>query len=66
MRLSECKYGVLVQKLDGGEIGMIVGVTNNAFGSPYEKNPSYAIPLVQWQNGDTRGIHHENIDFYRD
>ncbi len=30
MKLSDCKYGILVQSTDGvGEIGMVVGITNN-------------------------------------
>jgi hypothetical protein len=26
-----------------------------------QKEPSRAIPLIQWQSGKTSGIHHENI-----
>lgn len=69
MKLSECKYGILVQKLsEYGEIGMVVGITNNI---PHvlteeQREPERAIPLVQWQSGSTSGIHPFNIRIYKD
>ena len=68
MKLSECKHGVVVQSTDGiGEIGMIVGITNNIASvlSEEQRNPERAIPLVRWQSGHTCGIHHENIKVFK-
>ena len=69
MKLSECKHGILVQELsEHGEIGMVVGITNNITSvlSEAQKDPERAIPLIQWQCGRTRGIHHNNIRVYKD
>lgn len=69
MKLSDCKYGILVQDIsEYGEIGMVVGITNcipNVL-SEDQKDPNRAIPLVQWQSGRTWGIHHNNIRVYKD
>jgi hypothetical protein len=68
MKLSECKHGTLVQSKDSlGEIGMIVGITNDIASvlSEEQRNPERAIPLVQWQSGHTCGIHHENIKVFK-
>lgn len=64
MKLKECVHGILVQKVyDNGEIGMIVGVTNNISQtlSEEQKSPDRAIPLVQWQSGPVYGISPSNI-----
>lgn len=69
MKLSECKYGILVQELsEHGEIGMVVGITNKISSvlSEDQKDPNQAIPLVQWQSGRTWGIHQNNIRVYKD
>jgi hypothetical protein len=68
MKLSDCKYGVLVQTLEQfGEIGMVVGITNNipTVLSEEQKNPERAIPMIQWQSGRTFGINHHNIREYK-
>ncbi len=66
MKLSDCKHGILVQN-SAGEIGMIVGITNNISTvlSEEQRNPERAIPLVQWQCGHTCGIHHNNISQFK-
>lgn len=69
MKLSECKYGVLVQELsEYGEIGMVVGITNNILHvlSEKQREPERAIPLVQWQSGRTCGVYPSNIRIYKD
>jgi len=69
MKLSECKYGILVQDLsEHGEIGMVVGITNSMLNvlSEVQRDPELAIPLIQWQSGRTCGIHHNNIRVYKD
>jgi hypothetical protein len=62
MKLADCKHGILV-KTDEGNIGMIVGITNNCDNADLatRNEPDRAIPLVQWANGNTHGIHHGNI-----
>lgn len=68
MKLSECKYGTLVQEItEYGEIGMVVGITNNISSvlSEDQKDPSRAIPLIQWQSGRTGGRHHSKIRLYK-
>lgn len=69
MKLSECKYGILVQELsEHGEIGMVVGITNSMLNvlSEVQRDLEFAIPLIQWQSGRTSGIHHNNIRVYKD
>lgn len=69
MKLSECKHGILVQELyEHGEIGMVVGITNNLSSTltSQQQEPKRAIPLIQWQSGRTYGIHHNNIRVYKD
>lgn len=63
MKLSECKHGVLVCRNygSGSMIGMIVGISETK-----TEHGAFAIPLVQWQNGDTYPIHHTNIKLYED
>lgn len=41
MKLSECKYGVLVED-SSGNVGMVLGISQNEAGE--------AVPLVQWQS----------------
>lgn len=68
MKLSECKFGVLVQCIATGEIGMVKGITNNLSRmlTEEQREPERAIPLVEWQSGRTTGIHHGNIKLYKD
>lgn len=63
MKLKHCTYGSLVQDNQTKEIGMVVGITNNIVSvlSEEQRDPERAIPLIQWQSGKTRGIHHGNI-----
>jgi hypothetical protein len=63
MKLKDCTHGKIVVTKDG-IIGMIVGITNNCgSGDLNTRNePDRAIPLVQWANGRTGGIHHGNIE----
>jgi len=62
MELNQCQYGVLVES-EHGEIGMIVGITNNAKSAELSvrKKKIHAIPIVQWSYGETSSIHYENI-----
>jgi hypothetical protein len=62
MELKDCKHGILV-KSSNGEIGMIVGITNNCTSGDIStrSEPERAIPLIQWQSGETRGCHHGNL-----
>ena len=66
MKLKDCTYGKLVVNNDG-DIGMIVGITNNCpTGDINTRNePDRAIPLVQWANGKTCGIHYGNIELLK-
>lgn len=68
MKLSECVYGILVQRESDGEIGMVVGITNNVkIGSIEEqKSPLYAVPLVSWQCGITSPIHYAYLSIFKD
>ena len=67
MKLSECTYGVIVQRDDTKEVGMVVGITNNISSVLREecREPDRAIPLVQWSCGITHGIHHSNLKLYK-
>ena len=67
MKLKDCKMGILVQNVETKEIGMVVGITNNISSvlTEEQRDPSRAIPLVQWQSGDTRGIHHKNLELLK-
>ena len=66
MKLKDCKHGILVVSSDG-YIGMIVGITNNCETADYKTRNEHerAIPLVQWANGRTYGIHPENINLLK-
>ena len=68
MKLSECKYGVLVTyavDVDNpkllGKVGMVVGVSENC-------KTGLPVPLVQWQDDkDYRGsVHHSRLALYQD
>ena len=63
MKLKDCTHGRLVVTKDG-VIGMIVGITNNCTAACLDtrNEPDRAIPLVQWANGETYGIHYGNIE----
>ncbi len=64
MKLSECKFGILVQPAEINrkhynqlsKIGMVVGITENC--------TKEAIPEVQWQDGTKYGCHHNNLARY--
>ena len=71
MKLSECRYGILVKRetkeyvhshlhltVKHSVIGMVVGISQNCMGE--------AIPLIQWQDGEEFSIHHENLSFYEE
>ena len=67
MKLSECTHGRIVNRTDqaGGEkLGMIVGISEMTTEDSVSGNPDYAIPLVQWQTGETSPINHNNIELY--
>lgn len=69
MKLSDCKYGILVQSTaTHSQVGMVVGITNNVAltASSDMYDPERAIPLVQWQSGKTYGIHHSNLRAYKE
>lgn len=63
MKLKDCKHGIIVVDRDG-YVGMVVGITNNCETADYatRNDPERAIPLVQWANGRTYGIHPANIE----
>jgi hypothetical protein len=63
MKLSQCKYGVIVYRQTYINIkpliGMVVGIGQNRH--------KEAIPLVQWQDRTTPiVIHHGCIDLYEE
>tara|TARA_R110002153_G_scaffold244399_1_gene399807 strand:- start:99 stop:296 length:198 start_codon:yes stop_codon:yes gene_type:complete len=65
MKLSECKYGVLVETVFGvvgrnsyTRVGMVVGVTQNSL--------EEAIPLIHFQNGEEYGVHPANLFLYEE
>lgn len=64
MKLKDCTFGILVQKKETGEIGMIKGITNNISNvlCDQQREPDRAIPLVEWQSGQTSGINNDNIE----
>ncbi len=63
MKLKECIHGVLVTDKDRNRVGMIVGITNNRPNQSLENRigVEYAIPVVQWSDGETFGIHPCNL-----
>ncbi len=66
MKLKDCKHGILV-KTEYGKIGMIIGITNNCESANLNtrNETERAIPLVQWANGHTHGIHNGNIEILK-
>jgi hypothetical protein len=66
MKLKDCTHGKLVTDREGC-IGMIIGITNNCDTADYRvrSEPDRAIPLVQWANGGTFGIHPANIELLK-
>ena len=67
MKLKDCTYGKLVINHDRDEVGMIVGITNNAPNCDEEtrKVIDRAVPLVRWSSGRECGIHPANIEIYK-
>lgn len=67
MKLKDCTFGRLVctHDKDGNIelIGMIKGITNNCESADLmtRREASRAIPLVEWAEGRTSGIHNHNI-----
>lgn len=69
MKLSQCKYGTIVVTKERTEVGMIVGITNNARSANIEtrKMIDNAIPLVQFSGDlEPRGIHYGNLEIFKD
>ena len=71
MKLCECKHGVLVILKGYGtkdKIGMVVGITNYCESGDLNtrSNPFRAIPLVQWADGQTHGVHHSTLEIFED
>jgi len=66
MKLKDCVHGILVQDRNG-DIGMIVGITNNCETADQNTRAERerAIPLVQWSHGGTCGIHPDNIELLK-
>lgn len=64
MELKDCTFGILVKNKKTGEVGMVKGVTNSISSvlSEEQKDPSRAIPLIEWQSGQTYGINSNNIE----
>lgn len=65
MKLSECKYGVLVARAfctvgkdPYTRVGMVVGVTQNSL--------EEAIPLIHFQSGERYGVHPANLFLYEE
>jgi hypothetical protein len=67
MDLKDCKHGLLVQKSNSHSIGMIVGITNSNPSEDFSArcDPMRAIPLVQWAEGGTYGVHPANIELFK-
>ncbi len=70
MKLSQCKYGILVKFNDNSDlVGMIVGITNNAelASADIRDDPANAIPLVKWSGRhEPVGVHHGNLSIFKD
>lgn len=66
MKLSNCQVGTMVT--DGVLVGIIVGLTNNAPSASLREREliEHAIPLVEWSSGIRHGIHHGNIEVFKD
>lgn len=71
MKLSKCTMGKIVcTKNNDGTIeraGMIKGITNKYPLGDYDerKKEDNAIPLVEWSDGRSCGIHHGNLYDYK-
>ncbi len=61
MKLSECRFGVIVENFVYGKVGMVVGITE--YKTDYGTFP---IPLVQWQDGTTCAANHVNLRLYEE
>lgn len=66
-KLSDFKFGTIVQNKESKEIGMVKGVTNSVYNylSEEQRDPSRAILLVEWQSRRTTGIHPSHIEIYK-
>lgn len=66
MKLKNCVYGTLVQA-ECGKIGMVKGITNNCSSGDIatRSESERAIPLIQWQSGETVGCHHSNLSLLK-
>jgi len=65
MKLSKCTYGKIVIATSSGRVGMIKGITNTGFGDK-KVGIDHAIPLVEWSDGETFGIHEANIEEFKE
>ena len=69
MKLKDCIHGKLIID-DQNRIGMIVGITNNYFSNreyePKQNSPENAVPLVQWANGATSGVHYSRLELFEE
>ncbi len=67
MKLSECKFGVIVQDTVFNMVGMVVGVTECQIKPDYLTKTVYLpIPLIQFQNGVTIGVNPSNLRLYEE
>lgn len=68
MKLSECHRGRLIQHKTTHEVGMVIGVTNlfehTNRPEKMKRDPDFACPKVQWQDGLVSGIKAEEIELY--
>ncbi len=67
MKLSECKFGVIVEDAITGEVGIVVGITEYKIQPDFLTKPKRCpIPLVQFQNGVTMGVKPSDLLVYED
>lgn len=72
MKLKDCTFGKLVCTKDDfnkvDRVGMVIGVTNNITHLDVYKqlDPTRTIPLVKWANGLEHGIHHNNLEIFKE
>jgi hypothetical protein len=61
MKLSECKFGILVENEFDIRVGMIIGITQYT-----TEQGTFPVPLIQWQDGTTHAMNPDHLRLYED
>ncbi len=61
MKLSECKFGILVENEFDSRVGMIIGITQYT-----TEEDAFPVPLIQWQDGTTHAMNPNHLCLYED